>query len=201
MSPGRIVRRAVGGMRDANDLIAVIDAVIVALRHHAIPHYVTGSFASSVHGEFRATADVDLVADIPAAALSALMQELDAAFVADAEQARLALARGQSFNLIHRTTYLKVDLFPCDSAFNQSALGRAVTIEIPGATESLRVSSVEDIILAKLRWYRLGGESSDVQRRDVQQLVELNRDTLEVGYLRHWATELGVDDLLTKAIA
>ena len=188
-------------MSDTNDLIEVIDTVIAALRQHAIPHYITGSFASSVHGEFRATADIDLVADITASALPALLRDLDAAFVADADQAMSALEAGVSFSLIHRTTYLKVDLFPCDNAFNRSALDRAVAIEIPGARESLRVSSVEDILLAKLRWYRLGGESSEVQRRDVRQLIVLNRDALDMGYLRQWATVLGVDDLLTSAIA
>ena len=187
-------------MTDTNDLIEVVDTVLAALRRHAIPHFITGSFASSVHGEFRATADIDLVADIALSELPALMRDMDAAFVADAEQAAAALAAGMSFNLIHRTTYLKVDLFPCDNAFNRSALDRAVSITIPGARETLRVSSVEDILLAKLRWFRLGGESSEVQRRDVRQLIALNRDALDVGYLQHWAVVLGVEDLLRSAL-
>lgn len=49
---------------NTGDLIAVVDAVIGALREHAIPYYITGSFASSVHGEFRATNDIDLVSPI-----------------------------------------------------------------------------------------------------------------------------------------
>ena len=187
-------------MTDTGDLVEVVDAVIAALRRHAIPHYITGSFASSVHGEFRATADIDFVADIPMSALTALMRELDATFVADVQQATTALATGTSFNLIHRTTYLKVDLFPCDNAFNRVALDRAITIDMPGGKERLRVSTVEDILLAKLRWYRLGGESSEVQRRDVRQLVALNRDIVDVAYLQHWAAVLGVDDLLAAVM-
>ncbi len=188
-------------MPDTGELIEVVDTVIASLRRHAIPHFITGSFASSVHGEFRATADIDLVADISMAALPALMRDLDATFVADGAQATAALAAGTSFNLIHRTTYLKVEFFPCDTAFTRAALGRAITINIPDAAESLRVSSVEDILLAKLRWYRMGGESSEVQRRDVRQLIALNRDTQDVNYLRHWAVSLGVDDLLASALA
>ena len=99
-------------------------------------------------------------------------------------------ASGTSFNRIHRTTHLKVDRFPCDNAFNRSALDRAVSITIPGTRETVRVSSVEDTLLAKLRGYRLGGESSEVQRRDVQrrdvrQLIALNRKALDVGYRQH----------------
>ena len=188
-------------MSDTAELLEVVDAVIGALRRHAIPYFVTGSFASSIHGEFRATNDIDVVADIDASLLPAFVHDLDAAFVADLEQATSSLVAGTSFNLIHRTTYLKVDLFPCDSAFNRSALLRAVIIEVPGAHETLRVSSLEDILLAKLRWYRLGGESSAVQQRDVRQLIELNREELDMAYLRQWGAVLGVDDLLTSALA
>ncbi len=188
-------------MSDASELIEVVDAVISALGEHSVPYFITGSFASSVHGEFRATADIDVVAELNASVLPSLIRNWDEAFVADIDQAMRALETGTSFNLIHRTTYLKVDLFPCDSAFNRSALDRAVSIQIPGAKESLRVSSLEDIIIAKLHWYRLGGETSEVQRRDVRQLVALNRDALDISYLRRWAGVLGVDDLLATTLA
>ncbi len=188
-------------MSDAAELLTVVDAVIIALRRHAIPYFVTGSFASSIHGEFRATADIDLVADMHPAVLPALLQDLQVAFVADLEQATSSLAAGMSFNLIHRTTYLKVDFFPCNSAFDRSALARAVTIEVPGALETLRVSSLEDILLGKLQWYRLGGESSAMQLRDIRRLIELNRDELDTTYLRQWSAVIGVDDLLTSALA
>ncbi|MDP1860520.1 MAG: hypothetical protein Q8K82_17720 [Gemmatimonadaceae bacterium] len=56
-------------MSDAAELLTVVDAVIIALRRYAIPYFVTGSFASSIHGEFRATADIDLVADMHPAVL------------------------------------------------------------------------------------------------------------------------------------
>ena len=187
-------------MSDAAELMTVVDAVVSTLRHHAVPYYVTGSFASSIHGEFRATADIDLVADITRSTLPALIRELDVAFAADLQQANAALAAHTSFNLIHRTTYLKVDFFPCDNAFNRSALERAISVDLPGATESLRVSSLEDIVLAKLRWYRLGGESSAVQQRDVRRLIELNRNALDLEYMRRWTAVLGVDDLLTQAL-
>ena len=64
-----------------------------------------------MHGEFRATADIDFVAQIPALALPTLMQEWDAEFVAVVDQAQAALEHGTSSNVIHRTTYLKVDFF------------------------------------------------------------------------------------------
>ena len=95
---------------------------------------------------FRATNDIDVVADIGASLLPAFVHELD-------------------------------------------------------THEALRVSSLEDILPAKLRWYRLGSESSAVQQRDVRQLTELIREELDVAYLRQLGAVLGVDDLLTSALA
>ena len=56
-------------------------------------------------------------------------------------------------------------------------------------------------MLAKLAWYRRGGEVSEMQWRDVQGVIELRGGELEVGYLRRWAPALGVADLLERALA
>lgn len=187
-------------MGDVAELLAVVDAVVGALRRQEVPYFITGSFASSVHGEFRATNDVDLVAQLDASNLEPLFAELSQAFVADIDQATDALDQGTSFNLIHSTTFLKVDIFPCTSEFDRVATQRAVSLAIPGANEPLRVASLEDILLAKLRWFRLGDESSETQRRDIARLVELNRDRLDHEYAHLWAKQLGVDDLLAQLL-
>ena len=185
-------------MNDVTELFGVIDSAVAALRRHSIPYFITGSLASSVHGEFRATNDIDIVAELDPQRLGALFADLSATFVADLDQARGALARGESFNLIHSTTFLKIDIFPCVSEFNHEATRRAVSIAIPGAHETLQVASVEDIILSKLWWFRLGGETSEVQQRDVRRLVELNRERLDLPYLRRWSPQLKVVDLLER---
>ncbi len=165
---------------------------------HDVRYFVTGSFASSVHGEFRATNDIDIVADVDAARLGPLLDELSRDFVADLDQAASALASGSNFNLIHRVTYLKVDVFPCVSAFDREATRRAEVIAMPADMGSLRVATREDILLAKLRWYRLGDERSETQRRDIERLVALNSGEFDDSYLRRWATQLRVDDLLER---
>jgi hypothetical protein len=183
---------------DADELIAVVNATADALQRHGIEYFVTGSFASSVHGEFRATSDIDIVAALNAERLDSWLAELSASFLTDRDQAREALAAGGSFNLIHSTTYLKVDVFPCVTAFNREAIRRAVDIMLPGAETPLRVASLEDIILSKLWWFRLGGESSEIQQRDVRRLIALNRSRLDLAYLERWSTELKVGDLLPR---
>ena len=110
----------------------------------------------------------------------------------------VAVAERSSFNLIHRSTYLKIDLFPCLTPFDREAARRAETITASGAREAFRIATREDILLAKLRWYRQGDEQSETQRRDIQGLIALNRGDLDLEYLRRWAPELGVGDLLSR---
>lgn len=183
-------------MNESADLLSAVQAVVGAFERNDIRYFVTGSFASSVHGEFRATNDLDIVADLDASQLALLFDDLSRDFVADLDQALSALVSGSSFNLIHRVAYLKVDVFPCMSAFDAGAIRRAESIEMPADVGSIRVATKEDILLAKLRWYRLGGETSETQRRDIQRLVALNRGEFDENYLRRWSVQLEVDDLL-----
>jgi hypothetical protein len=59
---------------------------------------------------------------------------------------------------------------------------------------------IEDMILAKLEWYRMGGEVSERQWRDVLGMFRVQGDQLDLAYLQKWAAALRVSDLLDKAI-
>jgi len=54
-------------------------------------------------------------------------------------------------------------------------------------------------VLAKLDWYEEGGRVSDRQWRDVLGVLKLQRSSLDLAYMRKWADELRVRDLLEKA--
>jgi hypothetical protein len=185
-------------MNDTTPLAPIIEAVVGALRRHEVDHFITGSLASSLHGEYRATKDIDIVADLSADQLAGLVRDLQGDFFVDEAQAKTALAEGLSFNLIHRNSFFKVDLFPCASEFDREAMRRAEIFMLPGSSEGLRVTTVEDVLLAKLRWYRLGGEQSVTQPRDIQRLIALNDPELDWPYIDRWAGRLGVTDLLAR---
>ena len=61
-------------------------------------------------------------------------------------------------------------------------------------------ASPEDTVLAKLEWYRKGGEVSDRQWRDLLGVLKVQGETLDRAYLDHWAGELDVSDLLHRAL-
>jgi hypothetical protein len=169
-------------------------------------HYmVGGSTASSIHGHIRLTKDVDILARVRTDDSELLAEELRHDFYVDAGQIRTAIDHGRAFNIIHLATSYKFDIFPLTSdayhqvqfarrRFERSTLFGAEPIE-------LAVATPEDVILSKLRWYRLGGETSEQQWNDVLGVISVKRDELDLAYLREWARYLKVDDLLEQSIA
>lgn len=172
-----------------------------ALDRLAIPYLVGGSLASSFHGIPRATQDADIVADLREDRVEALLAALEAEFYVDLERARDAVSRRASFNVIHLGTMLKVDLFVLrDDEFQRGAMARRSRMRLGEEIESIvEVASAEDIVIEKLRWFRLGGETSERQWLDVLGVLKVQGASLDLGYLERWAADQEVEDLLGRA--
>ena len=130
------------------------------------------------------------------------VRELHDEFYVDAEMIADAVSRRSSFNIIHRDSFFKVDVFiPKPRPFVEQQLSRArrQTLSNEPLAEAW-VATAEDTLLAKLEWYRLGGESSERQWRDVLGIMEVQAGNLDLDYLRHWAKQLDVFDLLERAL-
>jgi hypothetical protein len=134
--------------------------------------------------------------------INPLVEALSKEFYADDQMMRDAIERQSTFNLIHYETAFKVDIFIQKSrAFDQMQLERRRTSIIATDPEqSVYVTSPEDTILSKLEWYRLGGEVSDRQWRDILGILKTRAGDLDLDYLRKWARDLNVTDLLDRAI-
>ena len=59
----------------------------------------------------------------------------------------------------------------------------------------------EDVVLLKLEWFRSGGEVSERQWGDVLGVLKVAGGSLDRGYLAHWAADLGLRDVLERALA
>jgi hypothetical protein len=184
------------------------EAVLVTLRvtqvldELQVPYVIGGSMASTAHGRIRATMDVDIVADLPLEVVEALVYNLDDDFYADAEMMRQAIGNQGSFNLIHLATAFKVDIFIAgERPFEQQQLARRQAQLLQPPDRMAYFASPEDVILAKLDWYRRGGEVSEHQWRDIQGVLDVQGEQLDRDYMQHWAEVLSVTDLFTAALA
>ncbi len=166
-----------------------------------IPYAVGGSMASSVHGHDRYTRDVGITVEPFPGKEEQLAGSFGPDYYVSLPAIRDAVRTRTSFNIIDTRIAFKIDVFVRkDEPFEQSAMSRAFPISLPDkADESIVFHSPEDTVLFKLRWYRLGGETSDRQWSDILGVLQTQAGRLEDGYLDHWAVDLGVKDLLDRA--
>jgi hypothetical protein len=187
-----------------SDLLAALTPVVDALEDLRVAYYVAGSVASSAHGVPRASIDADLVADLDDDRAVALVERLQASYYASLERARSAVVSRRSFNVIHLATMFKVDIFVTKGrAFDREAMRRAVAEPLDDApgSRAFRIASAEDTVLAKLEWFRAGGEMSERQWADIVGVLRILGSSVDRDYLRRWAAPLAVEDLLTRALA
>jgi hypothetical protein len=182
--------------------LSVLSLIATTLEQHGIRYVLVGSFASSIHGMYRSTADIDILADIKIDQVLPLFEALQPSFYIDEQAMRDAVTQRRSFNAIHFDSVFKVDFFiPKTDDFSRVQLERRQSRKLSAdRDETVWVASAEDTILAKLRWFRAGQEISSTQWSDVVGVLGTSTDTLDVEYLRRGAKELGVDDLLQKAL-
>lgn len=159
-----------------------------ALEIEAIPYMLTGSLASSFHGEPRSTRDIDFVIDPDLAGLDRLVERLVAeGLYVDRGAARYALATRAQFNAIAEDA--KIDfVIRKDRPFSIAEFARRQRVRLPGV--EAEIVSVEDLILAKIAWATETG--SDRQLRDVAGMVDIAGADLDRAYIERWAEELGV---------
>jgi hypothetical protein len=177
--------------------------LVPCLGRLGIEYFVAGSLASSLHGIYRQTNDVDLVARVGLNQVETLARELQPEFYADAQMMRSAILHGRSFNLIHLRTSFKFDIFPLVGPFHESEMARREMVDgSPAGLNGIVIptASAEDTILSKLSWYRGADQSSSQQWKDLLSVVNVKRDTLDRAYLSYWAKELGVEDLLNELL-
>lgn len=177
----------------------LVDAFITL----GIAYHIGGSVASTAHGLMRTTLDVDVIADLRPEHAAPLVENLSAAYYVDEDMIREAIRLRSSFNLIHLASMFKVDVFVLkNTSYDRQAFMRADLRALGDEPDSevFFVESAEDVILNKLRWFRLGGEVSERQWSDLIGVLRVQRSALDLAYVQRWAVELGVTDLLDRAL-
>lgn len=168
---------------------------IETLERLGVPYMVTGSVASFLYGEIRATNDLDVVIAPDLESLNALVDELEHHAHVTRKAALDAFRRASMFNVIGNGTGEKVDFILLkDRSYSRAAFERRTRMDFKSLP--LIVTTAEDSILSKLSWARRSG--SERQLRDVYGILGNNELQLDWEYLNYWAPELGVVALLNQ---
>lgn len=187
-----------------NEPVEVTLKVTGVFEKLGVPYLIGGSLASALYGMVRTTQDSDIAAEMRLEHLQPFVSSLQSEFYMDDEMIAESIQRHSNFNIIHRETMFKVDVFiPHPRPFIQSQLERAQRQVFNFETDSsvsAKFASPEDTILSKLEGYRLGGEVSERQWRDILGVLKTRAGELDLAYLRQWAGELTIYDLLERAL-
>ena len=118
------------------DVLAIATDVATRLESLAVPYVIGGSLASSLHGEPRATMDVDLVADLRPERIADLGARLRPDYYVDDDAARDAVRTRGSFNAVHVRAGVKIDFFVASGdAFELERLRTRIAVSV-SATSS-----------------------------------------------------------------
>ena len=186
------------------DVIAALTPVVDVLEQQGVRYHVGGSLASSAYGRPRATADVDLVAELGLDQVGAFVEKLRSAYYVEPDAVVEAIGARRSFNLVHLETMIKVDVFISESRpFARQEMDRAAPQALEAAPDARMffVKSPEDLVLRKLAWFRAGREVSQQQWSDVVGVLKVQAGRLDRKYIAEWAAELEVADLWERALA
>ena len=170
--------------------------VIGRLDRAGVPYMVTGSLASSYHGEPRATRDVDIVIDPTRDGLERLIAGLvDGGHYVDEQAALASFADRTQFNAIGPDAS-KVDfIIRKDRPFSVEEFARREHGDLLG-TDGY-VATAEDLVIAKLEW--AAASDSERQVRDVAGIVAVAHD-LDTTYVDRWARTLGLSELWARVL-
>lgn len=167
-----------------------------------IPYLVVGSFASSARGVRRATVDADIVAQVTLEHVEEIVKRLSSRdFYIDDLSVQRAITWERAFNVIHRESMFKVDIYVRRDDFSKKEIERRQAEKIlPDSDTVVYIATSEDTVIAKLLWFRKGGEVSDRQWSDILGVIKVQRDRLDYDYMLEWSERLGLRDLLDRAI-
>lgn len=182
---------------DPRQLLAKVAKVLDEL---GIPYMVTGGMAVLIWGRPRFTADIDIVIELKAHDIntlaSALMSISEFGYV-DEGAMREALNNHGEFNFIDGGSGVKVDFWVIgDDSFDVDRFKNRQIKEV--LNQKVYFISPEDLILSKLRWYKISPSSRHME--DVESVLKISGDIIDKKYLLKQSRKQGTWEELNKLL-
>ena len=164
------------------------------LNRAGIRYVVSGSVAAIFYGEPRLTHDVDFVVFLNATDI----QKLPTVFPAtefyqpplETMLAETAREHHGHFNLIHRDTGFKADMYPTGrDELNAWAFRGKRPVEYEG--ETIMLAPPEYVIVRKLEYYREG--HAEKHLRDIRAMLAVSGEQMDRASLTEWIQRRGLE--------
>lgn len=159
---------------------------------------LTGALSVVYYGRPRASHNIDFVVEIPKQDIERVLQvlkPLSTEFLFQEDAIEQAIKKEDMFNIIYLPTYLKLGFWLLtDDLFDQERFKRRQKIRL--LNESMWISSPEDTILQKLRWYKKAKIEKHII--DAAFVYQIQKKKLDKKYLKHWSKKLKVEKFLKQ---
>ncbi|MGC7846851.1 DUF6036 family nucleotidyltransferase [Desulforudis sp. 1088] len=156
----------------------------------AIPYCIVGSYAVACYGVPRQTGDVDVLAVIDGDAAAVAKKLRGLGFEVSLSRADLLDPRG---DLITIASDLPIQLIKAKYEYQLDAVRNAITVPYEG--RELRVVSLEDLVLLKLK------AGSPLDLNDIQSIMKVQGSNLDIASLMERARRIRVDRRLRALLA
>ncbi len=172
----------------------ILDDVAGRLERAGLNYMLVGSTAVSVYSPSRTTIDIDIVVELVLADVERIVELFADDYYLDELAIEEAITRRSSFNLIHYTKLIKVDLMiAAETDYRRTQFSRRR--RLPSGDSLVWVAAPEDLILSKLDWAR---QSRSERQLDDVRIILRRVEPLDHEYLDIWAERLGLTDLLRE---
>ena len=162
-----------------------------------ISYMITGGSAVGFWGHIRTTMDIDIVIQVYARQIEPFLASVENEAYVDREEAKRAILDRDMFNIIYNATSFKVDIIILNEKDDYETEKFRNRIKINFQNKDLFVSSPEDLIISKLLWSKSAG-GSERQLKDCESIYTLNREKLNVNYIKKWIQILKIEDEFNK---
>src|SRR5260370_26595630 len=178
---------------DITVIVRTLTPLADTFEFYSIPYHLTYSLSTSRYVKAHAVQAIELVSDIKFRQVPALVVQLENTYDVKEIALRAAIEHRGSFRLVHHDTLQKIDVvIAAYRAYSRVKQERVQLHVLEQGSRPFSPASPEHTILTLLERYNGGGQRFQRLWESIVEILAVQGSTLDLSYLRWWATSLGV---------